>query len=233
MFVEKFKQYEWFNERNTIVSGHPKLDYAEKTLVLTGSAWKRGMSKNVKRILWTPRWRTQEGTCHFFDYKDFFKNFCKNHLEVDFVFRPHPLCLRNFLKLEEMSLEQFSAMEFEYECSPNRVIDKTGSYQDTFLTSDILVSDISSMMPEYFVTGKPIVYTHRVDQFNEFGVVLSKGFYWVRNEAELKSTLEMLLSGKDPLRVVRSEIIKTELFKADGGAGLQITKRIWDDFNSC
>ncbi|MFA6636131.1 MAG: hypothetical protein WCV56_03310, partial [Candidatus Omnitrophota bacterium] len=26
MFVEKFKQYEWFNERNTIVSGHPKLD---------------------------------------------------------------------------------------------------------------------------------------------------------------------------------------------------------------
>ena len=233
LFVEKFKHEDWFDERMVEVSGHPKLDYVEKTPVLVGSAWKRGVSMNVKRILWTPRWRTDEGTCHFFDYKDFFENFSADHLlEVDFAFRPHPLCLQNFLKTGELSSEQLDLLESAYNRSPNRVIDKAGDYQATFLTSDILVSDISSMMLEYFVTGKPIVYTHSIDQFNIFGAALSKGFYWVRNEAELKSTLEMLLSGNDPLRVVREEIIKTELFKADGGAGLQIAKRICADFKN-
>lgn len=232
MLVRKFKQNEWFNERSIVVSGHPKLDYAQKTPVLMGSAWKRGVSENVKRILWTPRWNTSEGNCHFFDYKDFFENFCENHSEIDFAFRPHPLCLQNFLKTGEMSTEQLATMEYAYEHSPNRVIDKSGDYHDTFLTSDILVSDVSSMMLEYFVMGKPVVYTHRVDQFNEFGVSLSKGFYWVRNESELKNTLEMLLSGNDPLRAVREELIKTELFVAGGGAGSQIARRIQSDFTS-
>ena len=171
-----------------------------------------------------------EGNSHFFDYKDFFVAFCNEQHYVDFVFRPHPLCLLNFLQLGELTSRDLSQMEMEYENSLNMNLDKSEAYQDTFLTSDILVSDISSMMFEYFVTGKPIVYTHRIDDFNEFGRKLSEGFYWVKNSKELKQTLEMLISGNDPLRGKRKDLMKEVLIMPEGGSGLYIEDTL-NDFN--
>lgn len=231
IFVKIFKNRDWFNEKKVILSGLPKLDYLIDHNELIGRVWKRGLQKNIKRILWTPRWRTSEGTCHFFDYKDYFVNYSQKHKDIDIVLRPHPLCLQNFLKTNELSASDLERMENEYDNSLNMAIDKTGEYIDTFLTSDVLVSDISSMLLEYFVTGKPIIYTHRVDVFNDFGRQLSKGFYWVKNSAELKETLEMLIAGNDPLREKREELIKLLLFLPEGGAGLRIKEVIRTDFS--
>jgi CDP-glycerol glycerophosphotransferase (TagB/SpsB family) len=109
-------------------------------------------------------------------------------------------------------------------------LDKGGDYVDTFLTSDILVSDISSMLTEFFATGKPVVYAHRVDGFNELGHRFAEGFYWVRNATELDQTLTMLISGNDPLRVKRQELMKSLLFLPQGGAGLRIKEILKTDF---
>ena len=125
---------------------------------------------------------------------------------MDFIFRPHPLSFENFLKTGQLSLSELDLMGSVYQKSLNMVIDKGGGYEDTFVTSDILVSDMSTILFEYFATGKPIIYTHRVDHFNEFGKKLSEGFYWVKNSSELNNTLEMLISGHDPLKVKREEI---------------------------
>jgi hypothetical protein len=229
-FAGKFEHVDWYGDERVVISGHPKLDFAELAHDPVGEAWKSGTDENAKRILWTPRWNTGEGACHFFDYKDFFKELCEERREVDLVFRPHPLCFQNFLKTGELSEQELSKLEAVYEQSPNMAIDKRGEYLDTFLSSDVLVSDISSMLLEYFATGKPVVYTHRMDQFNELGRELSKGFYWVRNESELKSTLEMLLSGEDPLRQAREELMESILFVPEGGAGAQIKEALRRDY---
>ena len=121
-------------------------------------------------------------------------------------------------------------MELSYERSSNMAIDKGGDYQGAFLASDVLVSDISSMLIEYVVTGKPIVYTHRIDLFNELGRTLSEGFYWVRNSDELTATLETLIAGNEPLRGKRSQLVKTLLFMPKAGAGARIKETLKADF---
>jgi hypothetical protein len=226
----KFKDRNWFNKERVFVTGNPALDYLAKNGELCGRVWKRGMRKDVKRILWTPRWCTWEGTCHFFDYKDYFSEFCKTHQAVDFVFRPHPLCFQNFLKTGEMSVEELESMKASYENSANMVIDSIPCYEDTFLTSDFLISDHSSMLVEYIATGKPIIYTHRVDLFNEYGRSLSKGMYWVKTTKELDKTISMLLSGEDPLREKRAELINSLLFMPKDGSGRLITEYLRADY---
>lgn len=231
-FENKFKLCKFFNIENIFLTGHPKIDSIKNNNDINGSVWKCEKQKNIKRILWTPRWRTSEGTCHFFDYKDLFFDFCEKHKEVDFVFRPHPLSLQNFIKTGEFSANDVEKMESMYEKSPNMSLDRSGDYVDTFLTSDVLVSDISSMLLEYFVTGKPIIYTHRVDVFNEFGTKLSAGFYWVKNVKELNEVLEMLISGSDPLKEKREALIKSLIFMPVDGSGSLIKNIMLSNFSS-
>jgi len=230
MFARKFERYEWFDRKQLVTSGYPKLDYLVKGGIPSGGVWKRGVGRDIRRVLWTPRWRTSEGTCHFFEYKDYFVNFCKEHKNVDFAFRPHPLCLTNFLQTGELTESELRQMEHAYSSSSNMTLDKNPDYQDTFLTSDVLVSDVSSMLVEYFATGKPIVYTHRVDVFNELGHKLAEGFYWVRSASELDETLKMLISGKDPLRQKREQLMKSLLFLSEDGAAMRIMEVLRSDF---
>lgn len=232
-FRNQFHGVAWFDEGKVRITGHPKYDYLREGTHILGGAWPRGMRAEVKRVLWTPRWRTSEGTCHFFDYRFFFRDFCKTHGMVDFVLRPHSLMFQNFVKNREMSETALAELRAEYKRSPNMSLDESGDYRDTFLSSDILVSDLSSLLLEYLATGKPIIYTHRTDLFNEIGRELSKGLYWVRNATELKETLEMLLSGKDPLEEKRTELMKALLFLPEGGAGMRIKCLVKQDFALC
>jgi CDP-glycerol glycerophosphotransferase (TagB/SpsB family) len=100
------------------------------------------------------------------------------------------------------------------------------------MTSDILISDFSSMMVEYFATGKPIIYTHRTNLFNEYGIMLSEGLYWVQNIRELDETISMLLSGKDPLRKRREELMNVLFFMPEGGAGRLIKEHVQTDYKN-
>ena len=230
-FVAKFEKCDWFRESRLRVTGLPKLDRLFGEVAVTGKIWPRGVSAAIRRILWTPRWTTSEGACHFFDYKAFFSEFCTSHKGVDFAFRPHPLCLKNFISNKEMTETALSQMREYYTASSNMVIDEGGDYIDTFLSCDVLVSDLSSMMLEFLGTGKPIVYTHRVDLFNDLGRELSKGVYWVCDEVELKETLDMLLRGDDPLYQIRQGLIESTLCLPEGGAGLSVKEAIREEFS--
>ncbi len=226
-FVNRFEGKPWFKKERVIVTGYPKLDYLNETKEYSGKTWRRGIQKSIKRILWTPRWSTSEGACHFFDYKDYFFEFCKNHPDVDFVFRPHPLCFQNFIKTGEMPLDEQNKIRHEYDMSLNMAIDESKTYVDTFWTSDLLISDFSSILIQYFSTGKPIIYTHRKNMFSDYAFALSEGMYWVQNIKELDETISMILSGKDPLRQKREELKNRLIFIAKGGAGLAIKEHLY------
>lgn len=219
LFTEKFHNKYWYVDKKVIVSGLPKYDRIKEIKNLHGKVWKRGMESNFKRILWSTRWRTEEGTCHFFDYKDYFFEFCDNHQDVDFVFRPHPLFSQNFIKTGEMTFDEQTQMKKDYDNSPNMFIDMNKDYADTFMTSDMLITDLSSLMIEYLITEKPIIYTHRKNTFNEIGQKLSEGVYWVRNARELDETISMTLSGYDPLREKRKELMRELVSMPKEGSG--------------
>lgn len=230
LFQNKFQNEPWFDSSILRISGHPKLDYLSRSKDLAHGAWKRPFSEGIKRILWTPRWNTSEGVCHFFEYRKTLSVFCEENSFVDFTFRPHPLCFQNFIKSGELTQSELDKLLMEYSDSENMLIDDSVAYHETFLSCDILVSDVSSMMLEFFVTGKPIIYTHRNNLFNEYGQALAEGFYWVENDTELQETLNKLIAGEDPLAEKRKELLKRIVSMPDGGAGEFIKDAVQNDF---
>lgn len=231
LFVDKFAAAPWFRASSFVLTGYPKLDGMMSSGPVPQGVWEQPAHPAGLRVLWTPRWRTEEGNCHFFDYKDVLADFCSGRQDRELVFRPHPLCLQNFVKTGEMSPHQVDALRSQYRDAPNMVLDETGDYRGTFLSSSVLVSDVSSMLFEYFATGKPIVYTHRVDVFNELGRTLAEGFYWVRNADELRATLTHLQQGHDPLAVRRQELIASVVRMSPDSAGEAIVRALRRDMH--
>jgi hypothetical protein len=80
------------------------------------------------------------------------------------------------------------------------------------------------------LTGKPIIYTHRVNAFNEIGLKLASSFYWARNQNELNETLNMLLRGEDPQKPLRQKLIKELSLNSPGNASSIIKETLKKDF---
>lgn len=179
-------------------------------------AW--DFSKQEFRVMWTPRWTTDPalGGSNFFVYRQAMLDYAGAHGDVDFLFRPHPLMFDNFLKTGEMTEGEIEAYKHEIEELPNVSLDQEKEYGATIWNSSVLVSDISGFMPEYFITGRPVVYCPADSSLTLAGnsIELIEGCYIAHDKEELFGILEQLRRGEDPLRKKREELIP-KLFGAD------------------
>ena len=224
-----FKNNTDFNTKSYI-TGFPKYDNIQSYRNSESPIWKFKKSERYFRIIWTPRWTTKENTCHFFVYKDNFFEYADKHKDIDFVFRPHPHCFVDYLNRKEITEKEIKKYLNEYEKRNNMTIDYNKDYLPLFYSSDVLVTDISSIIIEYFLTGKPIIYCHKTDLFNSFARKLSEGFYFAHNWYEVEHFLEQLKSGNDPLKEKREWLIKSEFNFPPEGAGQLIKSTLLDDF---
>ena len=184
-----------------------------------------GSKEDQLRVLWTPRWTTDEklGGSHFFDYVGKFTKFAKKDPNIFFAFRPHTMAFDNYLKNGLMSEAQIAELKLEYEKQSNMVIDEKKEYIDTFAGTDVLITDISSMMMEFFVTGKPIIFCGTqmaLDHLNQEVVeTLYHGYTW----EEIEKALYELYAGNDSLKSARKQVIEKYF-----GNMRQTSKRIVD-----
>ena len=90
--------------------------------------------------------------------------------------------------------------------------DTEKEYTDTFWKTDFMVTDISGIIIEYFITGKPIIFcTSEVEHHENLTEAYQKileGCYIARNKDELEECINNLLNGKDTLLEKRKEIIE-------------------------
>ena len=214
---------------DVVLTGFPRYDFVLENKNAVSNVWSYKERENKFRLIWTPRWTTNEGNCNFFDYKDLLLDYCLSHDEIDFVFRPHPQAFSEWIANGLLTKEEAALYQKKYADAPNANIDKESLYLNTFYSSDCLITDVSSIVAEYFLTGKPIIYCHKKDYFNDFSRKLSEGFYWVHSWTELLKTLEMLKAGNDPLKVKREELIKSQFYIPENGAGFTIKEYIKND----
>ena len=180
------------------------------------------------RAIWTPRWTTNEGNCHFFAYKDNLLDYCRRSGDMDFVFRPHPQAFSEWSATGELTEQQAEAYCRRYDEAEYLHIDRAAGYMDLFFSSDCLISDRSSVMVDYFLTGKPIIYC--VSGPNcDMAADLMEGLYPVHNWEELVNVLEKLKGGEDPLREKRREIAEKYFYFPAEGAGERIKNIIRRD----
>ena len=201
----------------SILTGFPRYDDAHSYVGCENNIWKN-RSKNMFRLIWTPRWTTNEGNCHFFKYKDKFIEYCQQHDDIDFVFRPHPQAFSEWMSTGELSERQLSEYRDVYSNTPNMSIDESKTFLSLFYSSDCLVTDRSSVVLEYFLTGKPIIYCTSNGKHDTIDYI-SEGFYKVSNWEELESRLNELKNGHDELFEIRQQIIKERFYMPIGGAG--------------
>ena len=204
-------------------------DNLEKYKKSSSTLWKLNREYSF-RVIWTPRWTTNENTCHFFDYKDKIVSYCNTHKDVDFVFRPHPQAKLNFAVENNFSIEDFNQYEDIYKTSSNMSIDTTPDFLPLFYSADALISDFSSVIPEFFLTGKPIIYCKNDEAICDAEGNWTKGLYYARNWQEVESLLNQLKNGEDPLMQLRKELISSEFSISPNGVGMEMKELIKKDY---
>lgn len=162
-----------------------------------------------KTILWTPRWSTDLyiGGSNFFNYKDIIFKLAKDYPKVKFVLRPHPLMFGNFIKTGQLSVEEVDEFKKYIKEENNLELDESKEYSDIFWKSDFIIADLSGIVPEYFVTGKPIIYCHSCATFNyvDYSKAIIASSYSVYNSTELVDTVIKLINNQDEKKQERKK----------------------------
>lgn len=215
--------------------GYPRYDNLDDYRAIDSISWKYNRCEERYRIIWTPRWATEEGNCNFFDYKDLILEYAQQRTnDVEVLFRPHPEMWKNFTyKSKEMSVEEQEKYKNKYYLVDNAAIDTQQDYMNTFFTSDVLLTDASSIMMDYLFTGKPIIYCHKEkDIFTQIGWDIYNVCYIANNWEEVQNILDKLRLGNDPLLEKRKELINRFVNKNSKTAGYYIKECLKRDFYS-
>lgn len=189
-----------------------------------------GQTEQVHKILWTPRWSydPQIGGSHFLEYKNAMVNLVEDHPELHLTIRPHPLMLDELVRKNLISEEETKAY-LKWITEKNIAWD-TGSVINVALEdADVLVTDFSSIMVNYFVTGKPIVYCDKGIVLNEICEKMMACMYVAHDWNDVEMYLLKLSYGDDPLKKARLDLIQQE-FADSKNAASKIADRIEADY---
>ncbi len=202
------------------VTGHPRLEHIRDHIGESCDLWHHTDSF---KILWTPRWTTNEGACHFFTYRQPLTAYCREHGNIELMFRPHPQAFKEWRSTGEMTEEEERLVRDEFNQGDFQ-LDESRNFYPQMFTSDVLVSDPSSMIIDYFFTGKPIVYCANHGVNDSIVDVLRPGMYWVNSWEEAEHTLDELRAGRDPLKDIRAECAR----QYQGQDGIRSSQKIYE-----
>lgn len=185
------------------------------------------------RILWTPRWSLDNkfGGSHFLDYKDNFIELSKKYGEkITLFFRPHPNLLEYLTDNKLMTNEEIA--EYKARLIENKIIlhKNYSNLNETIANVDIFLTDYSSIMVEFFLTGRPIIYCEfsyavPLPEYEEMFAAMYIAHTW----EEVERYLDDLIAGNDSLFEKRQEIAK-QIYEKHIGAAEKIVDRVVKDF---
>ncbi|MDD5884127.1 MAG: CDP-glycerol glycerophosphotransferase family protein [Firmicutes bacterium] len=219
-FCSNQDQVEWSktaSRRKTVYLGYPWLD---KIGLYTGEI--------RNRILWTPRWCDDPATggTTFFKYKDrFFDLVTKNDVKV--TIRPHPLTFQNAVREGKMSDEDV-AMYKDRLAQAGIELDQNALIEKTFENTDVLITDFSSIIINFFLSGKPIIYCGDTGiDFSETYQSIIDSSYIAHSWEEIETAIQDILAGNDYLKEKRLHAI--ERIKGQGNAVENILNYLKND----
>ena len=115
----------------------------------------------------------------------------------------------------------------------NISLDSNMILETTFAETDILLSDFSSAINVFFLTGRPVIYCGPLgyELSPDSERIFHEGLYEADTWEEVEKYLAMLLSGEDPLLEARLAIIE-DLKKEHLGATDRIVNLLLDDYRA-
>lgn len=164
-----------------------------------------------KVYLWLPRWsldsENNDGSS-FFLFFDKLMDYFSEHENIRLIIRPHPSMFNNFVKNKALTEEEVIQIKRKIADASNVTLDETADYIVSFNESDVLISDFSSLVVEYFLTGKPVLYCGNMDEYNCIVHRMIELSYKVDSWNDLRNKIEVLTCGEDATVKERMEFVR-------------------------
>ncbi len=224
------KKFAWqiFKKSHKFVAlGYPRFDVMSKKI---------SYKKNKFTVIWMPRWEFEnkrghdgQSTSHFLEYINNWLAYASTHEKMNFILRPHPLMFQTILKEKILTNVQLNELLEKINTASNVMIDNNKDYIHSILQSDVLIADLTSLIVEFFITGKPIIYCDSNKDFNKDAILIEKGLYYAENWIDVESWLEQISTGIDEKKEIRNEIMNKLTCKNWGSIGKNIIEYLIKD----
>lgn len=162
---ENFRRYSYTHGNNCWKIGNPRLDSIG--INPGDTAFMKDVKKlagNRKIVLWNSHHTiTEDGALGtFLLYSKHLIEYAREHKELFFVWRPHPLFFGALQKC--MLSSEYDEFWDDVEHFENLVVDRQKDYREAFYLSDAMVSDFSSLVKEYALCKKPLLIMHKTQE---------------------------------------------------------------------
>ncbi len=186
-----------------------------------------------KTILWTPRWTYEPriGGSHFLEYKDNFVALRDRYGDkVNLSMRPHGNTFRDLQEKHLITKEELDAYKQTVKDKSIEIHPTSFNLYENFRLTDILIGDYSSILPVYFITGRPLIYCEYpnaifLDEYKDMYDCLYIAHDW----DEVLHYLDELVAGNDPLYERRQAAV-AKIRALHANSAQRIVDRIVRDF---
>lgn len=225
---ERFAVQKRMHSHQFLYKGYPRFDLVQGS----GNATESGTGK--KTILWLPRWTVGasggQKESNFLRYLEFFMEYQERNPEIRLIIRPHPLLFQTIAERHILTESRLQEIRSRIEEAPNICMDTNKDYMFSFRESDYLVSDYSSLVIEYFVSGKPVIYCGGAENLNREMLLMHSVLYHGREWQDVEGLLTRLIGGEDPMKEKRKEVIGQLMPSNAGRIGQEISACILEDY---
>ena len=213
-----------------LVTGLPKWDLTVRLrtepIELPKSWWNVVAGRKV--FLWNSFYDFDGSSIPYFEsiYQWFQK-----HLDCALIWRAHPMT-DTVTKLYYPSsyydrLQKYISLT---DMAPNMIFDQEESYASACICSDAQISDLSSMMYQYMLLDKPVLYikTSGRGKIGAETIIDNSWMDQAENAGDILRFLDEIRNGTDRNKALRESICQRDLPLADGQCGKRVGEMIWD-----
>lgn len=222
-----YSRYAHNGGANMIVTGVPKIDpivRLRRQKVSLPAGWE--CIQGRKTFLWNTWYDTSASSFKYFE--SIFQWFSE-HMDCALIWRPHPMT-ETVLKLYMPELyEKFQEYISRVKNASNMVMDLETSFEAAFVYSDAQISDHSSMMQQYLLMDKPLLWFLNLSSSMTGEELVGCG--WMERAKgidEIIAFLEHIRQGEDRNAQSRKETVRRDLPWADGRCGERVCETVWE-----
>lgn len=159
-------------------------------------------------------------------YKNFFDK-CSIK-DINIIWRPHPLLEATVKSMRPELYEEFVDFCNEISKLENVYIDKLGTPVESMAVADGLISDYSSLIYQFYVTGKPIYSVDGAIKYRDEGILIFDYYdvYLKSQGMKIDEFVDMIIKGNDEKKHIRDEMNKKYEYLTDGCVGWRIYNEV-------
>ena len=136
--------------------------------------------------------------------------------------------------IEKGIMTQNEVDSFKKECieCENIVIDEEKDYIPLLHRADLLIADYTSLLMEFFVTTKPIIYCDDSKGLNKEAQEMDNVLYHAMSYKDIEELVLQIMEGNDSMREERKLVINKLVPTNIGMIGEQIAQYLIDDISN-